>query len=315
MQGPFLASRKFVSATRSLRRLSFFGVFFLLFFQISSTAYAQTTFDPATTKDADVALSSIPAAYGKVIFRYNETSPNKLYIIGISHRDSLTRLNGRNTAKTQTEVYKIGEWLNRHKNLNLLLPEGFFNPSQTSANLQPTHHLATLNDSTLEKTLADNSHFVNAEMLLMRHFNMHACQVENQRLYDEVINGVIRLKNSHDDPASNLSLIMQVQQLQEERTAAILENIPGVIETEFHKGLIKNKNALFTIGLNHIATIINYLKNDKKLSSGQASYSSTDAYCENLNKKYKDFGVIVIIPRTLAQDKTVMKMTKLNNLI
>ena len=49
-----------------------------------------------------------PAQYGEVIYQTNEKSPNQLYIIGTSHRDSLTCLNGSLTPRVQAEVYKIG---------------------------------------------------------------------------------------------------------------------------------------------------------------------------------------------------------------
>ena len=67
-----------------------------------------------------------PAQYGEVIYQTNEKSSNHLYIIGTSHRDSLTCLNGSLTPRVQAEVYKIGEWLIDQRGIELLLPEGFF---------------------------------------------------------------------------------------------------------------------------------------------------------------------------------------------
>jgi hypothetical protein len=53
----------------------------------------------------------IPVEYGEIIYRFNEKSPNQIFIIGIRHRDALTCLNGDNTSRVQAEAYKIGDWL------------------------------------------------------------------------------------------------------------------------------------------------------------------------------------------------------------
>jgi hypothetical protein len=312
-----IASRKVVSKTRIIRRLILSGVFFLS--SLQTVTFAQAHFDSKNVREQNTqstAMFSLPSTYGKIIYRYNETSPNKVYIIGISHRDSRTRLNGSNTAKTQTEVYKIGEWLNHNRNLDLLLPEGFFNAPETQTKVRPLRLHQPLDDNTLEKTLADNSRFITAEMLLMQQFHMRACQIENQRLYDAVLNRIVKLEATHNDAATDLTLEMQINRLQEERTAAILQNIPKVIETEFHKGAIRNKNALFTIGLNHIATIISYLKNNKIQLQPPSHASSLNADCSTgVNFQNKGFGVIVIIPHTLVRDREIMKMTNLIGMI
>jgi hypothetical protein len=71
-------------------------------------------------------ILNIPVEYGEVIYRFNEKSPNQVFIIGISHRDALTCLNGDNTSKVQAQIYRIGDWLIHSQGLELLLPEGFF---------------------------------------------------------------------------------------------------------------------------------------------------------------------------------------------
>ena len=77
------------------------------------------------------AVLNIPAEYGEIIYRFNIKSPNQIFIIGISHRDALTCLNGDNTAKVQAQIYEIGDWLIHHQGPELLLPEGFFKSSLT----------------------------------------------------------------------------------------------------------------------------------------------------------------------------------------
>ena len=47
------------------------------------------------------AISELPALFGEVIYRYNEKSPLRLFVIGIGHRDAVTRKNGSTTSKVQ----------------------------------------------------------------------------------------------------------------------------------------------------------------------------------------------------------------------
>src|SRR4030043_519625 len=70
--------------------------------------------------------STVLSRYGEIIYQYNEKSPQQLYVSGMSHRDSLTRRNGSQTSRVQAEIYKIGEWLIHNRELELLLPEGYF---------------------------------------------------------------------------------------------------------------------------------------------------------------------------------------------
>ena len=83
-----------------------------------------THLNAGTNQDARD-IPAIPFERGEVVFSSNERSPNQIYIIGMSHRDTLTRANGSNTVKSQIEAYRIGEWLIQNKGLELLLPEGF----------------------------------------------------------------------------------------------------------------------------------------------------------------------------------------------
>jgi hypothetical protein len=225
-------------------------------------------------------------------------------------------LNGSNTAKTQVEVYRIGEWLTRNRQIDLLLPEGFFSPSNAIDDLHLVRKNIPTNNSIIENKLADDSHFVNAEILLMEHLQMPACQVEDRGLYDAVLNRVIKLKDEANDPAGCLSLRTEIEYLQEKRTAAILQKIPAVIDKNFHNGNISSENALFTIGLNHIDTIIKYIE-QKAISIQPPSSNSPmqDDYVADLALLKEGFGIIIIIPYTLVNDQEALKDTKLSGVI
>ena len=92
------------------------GRWAVLRFLIPSILFLSLLFNFSSTI-AETKYSAIPVEYGRVIYQYNEKSPNHLFIIGMSHRNTLTRLNGNNTSRVQAEVYKIGEWLIDHGGL------------------------------------------------------------------------------------------------------------------------------------------------------------------------------------------------------
>ena len=297
---------------RVLRYLLCSGNFFLLFFLIFSLPQANATFNNPKENEPAAEIPSLPAAYGKVIYSYNENSPKKLYIIGIDHRDSLSRLNGNNTAKVQADVYRIGEWLNRNCHLDLLLPEGFFGSSKAFADLYPARQRTPLNNSMLEQMLANDAHYVNAEMLLMEQYQLPACQVEDQQLYDAVLHKLVKLEDNADDPSSCRLLRTEISHLQERRTIAILQRIPDAIKESFLNGSIKNENALFTIGLNHINTIITHLQ--KKAIHIQSSFPHAPTQDDDVDLKLikEGYGIIIIIPNALAHES--QKMTRLSSI-
>jgi hypothetical protein len=208
----------------------------------------------------------IDAEYGEVIYRFNEKSPNQIFIIAISHRDSLTCLNGENTSRVQAEVYKIGDWLIHHQGLELLLPEGFFATTTGKTGkenrkiLEKTSDCAELSDlKVLEAKLSDNKTYVNAEMLLKGNHPLRLRQVEDKGLYDAVRNGQLKLVNCGEDDSRYSALKTELDYLQEKRTAAMLQKIPEIVEAEFRQGNIKSRKAIFTIGTSHLHKIIRYI--------------------------------------------------------
>ena len=293
------------------------GVFFLLFLQIVTQPQALAksgTLPEDTLPPAGV--SPLPSAYGKIIYSYNENSPKKLYIVAISHRNSTDCTNGTNTAKTQLEVYRIGEWLKQNRQLDILLPEGFFTPSGDLKGSSLAQEKPAPDNNALEKQLGDNSRYVNAEMLLMKQFQIPAGQIEDLHLYNAVLTRMLQLEDNTADPGTCLSLKAEISSLQEKRTAALLQKIPAAIEEEFRNGNISNENAMFTIGLNHIGTIINSLENNRaQIQSPPSPSAAQNDYTAELNLLKEGFGIIVIIPNTLIHDQQALEMTHLTSKI
>jgi len=270
-------------------------------------------------------ILKIPAEYGEVVYRYNEGSPNQLFIIGMSHRDSLTRMNGTRTAKTQAEVYKIGEWLIRNKGLELLLPEGFFKtkPEKVEKEMGPRveaakkdREVASPSLETLEKELGNNRTFINAEMLLIRDYPLCIDQVEDKICYDAVSNGIQKLANCGSNLDEYFSVRSELDYLQDVRTGTMLQKIPGIIETEFQQGRIKNRKAFLTIGMSHILPIIRYL-NEKRIAIYPPATGNAQSgnHIEELNLAKADFGVSIILPRTLVDDPKILRVNRLDKIV
>lgn len=261
----------------------------------------------------------IPLEQGEIIYHYNEKSPNQLYIIGMGHRDTLTGLNGINTVKTQVEVYRICEWLIRNRGLELLLPEGFFLNNRGDAKrdkkafaLEEKKRQASLDNKALEEKLGDEKIFVNAEMLLMESHDIEGRQVEDLNFYNAAREKVSQLEHNSNNDYSRLLTRAVLVYLQERRTAAMLQNIPEVIDSEYREGRIKNKNAIFTIGINHISGIIKYLKQNK-ITIYSPAFTTFNDYFSGVNLLDENFGITIIIPRTLSDYRNLIKLSELES--
>ncbi len=292
----------------SPRKLLFL-VFILFSFLLSVPLHAETDL-------------KIPVEYGEVIYQFNEKSPKQIFIIGISHRDSLTCFNGDKTPRVQTEVYKIGDWLIHNQPLELLLPEGFFKSTSTKIEKKnvnaPEREIScnSLDMKVLEERLSDNKTYVNAEMLLKENHRLRLRQVEDKGLYDAVRASLIKLADCRDDSRDYPLLKSNLDYLQEKRTAAMLQKIPEIVEDEFRQGDIKSKKAIFTIGLSHVHKIIGYLNENRiRIYSPLSASRGREAYVVELNLGRENFGVCVIIPKTLAADQKILEINQLEKIV
>ena len=311
-RSPRSRSRKLVLACAALL------VFFLSYPSVRSEA-------GSSSSGQILAPSSNSLPYGQVIFRYNEKSPKQLFIIGMGHRDTLTRGNAGQTARVQAEVYKIGEWLIHHEGIQLLLPEGFFNTKSTGpAQAKVTTKTGLENQcvcpapadiNILQERLANDRIFVNAEMLLKEShpLNLRLRQVEDWGLYDSVCKSLVRVTNSGKD-SCDTSLVQELDYLQHRRLAAMLQKIPEVIDQEFQHREVNEPKAIFTIGMMHVHTIIRYL-NDRKImiSSPAAGSVHGKEHTAQLNLPENNYGVSIILPKTLADNPALLQAHQLDN--
>jgi hypothetical protein len=264
----------------------------------------------------------IPTEYGEVIYQSNEKSPNQIFIIGVGHRDAITCLNGDHTSRVQAEVYKIGDWLIHHQGLQLLLPEGFFKSTSTTiAKKSVTTQVRnkgcpSLDMKVLEEIFSDNQTYVNAEMLLKENHPLRLQQVEDKGLYEAVQNGLLNLINCPEDTSHFLGLKSELDYLQERRTAAMLQKIPEIVNSEYRQGNIRSRKAIFTIGLFHLYKIIQYMNEDGiRIYAPRPASNGNKDYVTELTLQKENFGVSVIIPSTLAADQTILKINKLDRIV
>ena len=208
----------------------------------------------------------LPARIREILYECNPTNQHQLFIIGMGHRDALTGANGRQTARIQAEVYKLGEWLIRQEGVELILPEGFFkNPGaqKTSSPASPDSEkmkpAESLDLKTLEAKLADKTAFINAEILLKRNYPIVLEQVEDKKCYEEVGALIGKLSSGECSPDEYARTQTELDSLQDKRTAVMLQKIPEIIDREYAKGRVKTRKAIFTIGLSHIPSIFKYL--------------------------------------------------------
>ena len=279
----------------------------LIILLLSAVLYLTALAHPvAASPDPRSGFSSLPLKYGRVIYRVNENSPKQLYIIGISHRSAETGQNGSNTIKTQADIFRIGEWLKQNRELQLLLPEGYFTASKNYCPPTVLGLPAGLVDNTLlEKKLADESRFVNAEMLLKENCQMHVSQVEDRDLYDAVYGSLLSLQSTGPSQSPQERLA-RLQYLQELRAAELLQKIPEIIDSELNGGHIKSRSAMFTIGLNHIQDFVRYL---------QGNEINIENLQSEVNLLKIGYGVTIIIPRTLADDRKLLQLTNLEQIL
>ena len=167
----------------------------------------------------------------------------------------------------------------------------------------------------LEEKLSDTTSFINAEMLLMKNYHLRTQQVEDPKWYEAVASFIRKLaasRNSND----YYRVKSELDYLQERRTAAMLQEIPGIIDAEYQQGSIKGKKAFFTIGMSHLYKIIKYLDEHKiRIYSPLADLNQNEDYVAALNLLRENFGVTIIIPRTLADDQRTLEINQLTGTV
>ncbi len=238
-------------------------------------------------------LQNFPAELGEVVYTTAGQQGRHIFIIGQSHRSSVSGLSGSGTVLCQSQIYRIGEWLIENHQLGLLLPEGFFSDNddvtrtEKGAGNTPVDRLDELH---LQNLLSETSRFVNADQLLTSHYGLCLGQIENKDLYQKIRTLLFQYR----DQASKHTL-SDIQHLQNARTYLLLDNIPEVVEEAYQAGLTPNHTAMFTIGLAHIEDIVKLLK-------------TTDGPKPELLRQ--GYGITIIIPKSQASNQLISRLIR-----
>jgi hypothetical protein len=171
--------------------------------------------------------------------------------------------------------------------------------------------LDRLDTGQLRELLSDTGTFVNADMLLRSRYPFCTAQVEDEALYQDVTGVLRELKGSRSNPTRERLDLLNFYQ--DKRTAVLLRNIPTAVESAFERGSIRNKKAIFTIGLAHVPATLRFLEEDADLSSFLGDSDPQGPH--PLIGLQQDFGVTIILPRTLAEDAEVLRLTRLHEMV
>jgi hypothetical protein len=271
----------------------------------AASLHAASLSAPAA-KVSDVTV--LPPALGEVVYQKNAASPFQVYIVVNSHRSCATGANGAVTVQAQAETFRIGEWLIRKKKVDLLLPEGFFGREKGVRIADGEEH--RLDSEALGEKLSDTTTFVNADLLLHQIYGIGLHQVEDPELYSHTR----KFLRAGLEDAAWLSPCYneKLQYLQARRLAAILQNTPTAIETEFRQGSIASRNAMLTIGMAHLADIIKYLDaGEIRIPAPPGGVGGFQPFSGELELLKKKIGVTVIVPRVLIQSGKRLRMASL----
>ena len=248
--------------------------------------------------DALASTADLPGEFGAVVFQVNHDAPTQLFIIVNSHRSVVTGANGADTLQAQIETFRIGEWLIRRRQVALLLPEGFFG-SWTTAEPAAVSEVG-FDGATLARWLADTSDFVNAEMLLHKHYGIDLEQIEDRELYRNVRESL----RAGSDAAGDMGSADdgRLAYLQKCRSAAILQGVPAVLAQANRRGHGAPASAMLTIGLAHLGDIIEFIESGEiHIPAMRTSGADLPAVQAPLDLFKSPTGITVIVPQSLLE--------------
>ncbi len=152
-------------------------------------------------------------------------------------------------------------------------------------------------------------------MLLMNHLNFRAAQVEDRDAYQCALKCLLKLKREIKHPAKYKADVDELNYLQDIRTAILLQNIPETIEKVATKGAVESHSALFTIGLSHLAKIHQFIKKREiVIENEKKDFPFNKIKNFNLNLVNAEYGITIILPRSLAENTPLLKITGLDSI-
>lgn len=248
---------------------------------------------------------NLPKKYGKIIYRTPGTKDRRIFIVFQAHRSSVNGRNSRVIVEAQSDIYRIEEWLVQRQNVELLLPEGFFQKKGASGegpDVEPASsageggvRIRPLEDATLRRRLSDATEFMNADRLLSRSSNIRLRQIEDRELYFEIsrsLSGLKKSGSSLENQGRN-----RLDRLQKKRSARMLQKLPRIIEEELEAGRIGSRRAIFTIGMAHAPEILGFVK--KGRIAGRFLEQNDPAAMRGLNLTESGYQIAMIVPDAL----------------
>ena len=257
--------------------------------------------------DSDLRL---PAHLGEVVYQERLDRDNRVYIIAQSHRSAISGKENDDCQQVQAEIYRIGEWLIAHEQVDVILPEGYFDsrsPNPDRQSLRPqgeTRSFVKLDDASLASLLGNPTEALSADRLLHRTYDLTLRQVEDREIFMAVADQLRSLLTAppQEQPDPNARPLLLYQQ--QKRTAVILENTRGTMAEK--RGETDNpahgRRAILTIGLAHVDTMIDLLNNGKThIPPPPGMEGRVDGCSCDLTGLKESCAIVVIIPQTLRK--------------
>lgn len=261
--------------------------------------------------------SIFPDTLAKVIYQEKAGSRQQIYIVAQSHRSALSGEIGKDTLQVQAEIYRIGEWLVKNRGLGVLLPEGYFQNRATGASSfgssqARSDRQSDLSDGVLLKRLAAPDRFVNACLLLHDDFDIALQQIEDKGLHANVC-FLLRELNEPASGEDRSALAAAFEYQQKKRSALLLRNIPEALAKQAGDREPRPANVLLTVGLSHVQKMIDYLKKGRAvIDPATAAADEFTRYSCDLAPLINNYGIIVLLPPTLAKNKDLCQLVTFN---
>ena len=195
--------------------------------------------------------------YGEVIYSTGADLPNQVYIIAQVHTDPFGRIHPI-VPKVQLEIFRIGQFLAKYRNVYLILPEGRYNEVDYYAKILKLkdnfgddycemQRRVTSHDQPLlkyiEKNIKKDPHMFDASTLISVEPNMVLQGAESRVCHEVALDSAMKHRPIAFDYFDML------------REINLLLNIPKVSLREYELGRIPNMNSMAIFGLNHINSL------------------------------------------------------------
>ncbi|MHB8764042.1 MAG: hypothetical protein ACYDA8_06860 [Deferrisomatales bacterium] len=135
--------------------------------------------------------------------------------------------------------------------------------------------------------------------------------MEDENLYLQAL----ELVSSRPGRPSDAEWLADLEQVQKRRSAVMLQNVAPVVQEEYRERRIRNRRVILTVGLAHLEEILRSLSEERtKVAPLTGPPARGPGFESELEWLDDDFGVTVIIPQSLWEDRVALRVARLDHL-